>query len=189
MPPRPTKWIMRNDRPEPLLSPSVMQGRNGNTPPAQQNQLFAPIKANSNQPISAFRATSNANLSVAANAASGVLFQNVQFDLANEYNPGTSTFSPRTAGVYSLNASVEFQANANVGFNLEVVFLVNQDVVGGGNNQFQAGNLPAVVAITEILQLNAGDTVTVAMRSTAAGVIQATTRTHFAAARVPSPTS
>ncbi|CCU60528.1 hypothetical protein BSUBE1_3897 [Bacillus subtilis E1] len=27
------------------------------------------------------------NLSVAANAASGVLFQNVQFDLANEYNP------------------------------------------------------------------------------------------------------
>ncbi|QFY83558.1 hypothetical protein D0808_20200 [Bacillus subtilis] len=183
MQPRPTNWIKRNDRPEPLLSPSVT---NGNTPSAQQNQSFAPM---TNQPISAFRATSNMNLSVAANAASGVLFQNVQFDLANEYNPGTSTFSPRTAGVYSLNASVEFQANANVGFNLEVVFLVNQDVVGGGNNQFQAGNLPAVVAITEILQLNAGDTVTVAMRSTAAGVIQATARTHFAAARVPSPTS
>lgn len=134
MQPRPTKWIKRNDRPEPLLSRSVT---NGNTPSAQQNQSFAPI---TNQPISAFRATSNMNLSVAANAASGVLFQNVQFDLANEYNPGTSTFSPRTAGVYSLNASVEFQANANVGFNLEVVFLVNQDVVGGGNNQFQAGN-------------------------------------------------
>lgn len=188
MPPRPTKWIKRNDRPEPLLSPSVMQGRNGNTPPAQQNQLFAPITSNSNQPISAFRATSNANLSVAANAASGVLFQNVQFDLANEYNPNTSTFSPRTAGVYSLNASVEFQPNTIVDFNLEVVFLVNQNVVGG-NNKSQAGNIPAVVAITEILQLNAGDTVTVAMRSTAAGVIQATTRTHFAAARVPSPTS
>ncbi|MCY8137348.1 hypothetical protein MOF39_18245 [Bacillus inaquosorum] len=128
------------------------------------------------------------NLSVAANAASGVLFQNEQFDLANEYNPDTSTFSPRTAGVYSLNASVEFQANANVDFNLEVVFLVNQDVVGG-NNETQAGNLPAVVAITEILQLNAGDTVTVAMGSTAAGTIQATTRTRFAAARVPSLTS
>ncbi|CAI6307429.1 C1q domain-containing protein [Bacillus subtilis] len=127
-------------------------------------------------------------MSVAANAASGVLFQNEQFDLANEYNPDTSTFSPRTAGVYSLNASVEFQANANVDFNLEVVFLVNQDVVGG-NNETQAGNLPAV-AITEILQLNAGDTVTVAMRrSTAAGTIQATTRTRFAAARVPSLTS
>ncbi|MCY7906872.1 hypothetical protein MOB40_18605 [Bacillus inaquosorum] len=128
------------------------------------------------------------NLSVAANAASGVLFQNEQFDLANEYNPDTSTFSPRTAGVYSLNASVEFQANANVDFNLEVVFLVNQDVVGG-NNETQAGNLPAVVVITEILQLNAGDTVTVAMGSTAAGTIQATTRTRFAAARVPSLTS
>ncbi|MFD6004170.1 hypothetical protein ACTOS9_18130 [Bacillus subtilis] len=109
MQPRPTKWIKRNDRPEPLLSPSVT---NGNTPSAQQNQSFTPM---TNQPISAFRATSNMNLSVAANAASGVLFQNVQFDLANEYNPGTSTFSPRTAGVYSLNASVEFQANANVG--------------------------------------------------------------------------
>ncbi|MEC1581146.1 C1q-like domain-containing protein [Bacillus subtilis] len=162
-----------------------MQGRNGNTPISQQNQSFASI---TNQPISAFRATSNMNLSVAANAASGVLFQNEQFDLANEYNPNTSTFSPRTAGVYSLNASVEFQPNAIVDFNLEVVFLVNQDVVGG-NNKSQAGNIPAVVAITEILQLNAGDTVTVAMRSTAAGVIQATTRTHFAAARVPSPTS
>ncbi|MCY8722702.1 hypothetical protein MOD87_14045 [Bacillus inaquosorum] len=127
------------------------------------------------------------NLSVAANAASGVLFQNEQFDLANEYNPDTSTFSPRTAGVYSLNASVEFQANENVDFNLEVVFLVNQDVVGG-NNETQAGNLPAV-AITEILQLNAGDTVTVAVRSTAAGTIQETTRTRFAAARVPSLTS
>ncbi|UQZ47450.1 complement C1q domain-containing protein [Bacillus sp. PK3-037] len=188
MPPRPTKWIKRNDRPEPLLSPSVMQGRNGNTPLTQQNQLFAPITSDTNQPISAFRATSNANLSVAANAASGVRFQNVQFDLANEYNPNTSTFSPRTAGVYSLNASVEFQPNAIVDFNLEVVFLVNQDVVGG-NSQFQAGNLPAVVAITEILQLNAGDTVTVAMRSTAAGFIQATPRTRFAAARVPSPTA
>lgn len=126
---------------------------------------------------------------MATNAASGVLFQNEQFDLANEYNPDTSTFSPRTAGVYSLNAAAEFQANANVDFNLEVVFLVNQDVVGG-NNETQAGNLPAVVAITEILQLNAGDTVTVAMRrSTAAGTIQATTRTRFAAARVPSLTS
>ncbi|WP_268415445.1 C1q-like domain-containing protein [Bacillus inaquosorum] len=162
-----------------------MQGRNGNTSTSQQNQSFAPI---TNQPISAFRATSNMNLSVAANAASGVLFQNEQFDLANEYNPDTSTFSPRTAGVYSLNASVEFQANANVDFNLEVVFLVNQDVVGG-NNETQAGNLPAVVVITEILQLNAGDTVTVAMGSTAAGTIQATTRTRFAAARVPSLTS
>ncbi|MEC1775625.1 C1q-like domain-containing protein [Bacillus mojavensis] len=188
MPPRPTKWIKRNDRPEPLLSPSVMQGRNGNFSSAQQNQPFAPATANTNQPISAFRATSNTNLSVAANAASGVLFQNVEFDLANEYNPNTSTFSPRTAGVYSLNASVEFQTNAIVDFNLEVVFLVNQDVIGG-NNTFQAGNLPAVVAITEILQLNAGDTVTVAMRSTAAGVIQATPRTRFAAARVPSPTA
>ncbi|MEC1288783.1 hypothetical protein P9B58_00570 [Bacillus mojavensis] len=128
------------------------------------------------------------NVSVAANAANGVLFQNVQFDLANEYNPNTSTFSPRTAGVYSLNASVEFQSNANVDFNLEVVFLVNQDVVGG-NNTFQTRNLPAVVAITEILELNAGDTVTVAMRSTVTGVIQATTRTRFAAARVPSPTA
>ncbi|MCY9096728.1 hypothetical protein MOE96_17795 [Bacillus inaquosorum] len=185
MPPRPSKWIKRNDQPEPLLSPSVMQGRNGNTPTSQQNQSFAPI---TNQPISAFRATSNMNLSVAANAASGVLFQNKQFDLANEYNPDTSTFSPRTAGVYSLNAAVEFQANANVDFNLEVAFLVNQDVVGG-NNETQAGNLPAVVAITEILQLNAGDTVTVAMRSTAAGTIQETTRTRFAAARVPSLTS
>ncbi|MER0465545.1 hypothetical protein ABR330_02370 [Bacillus cabrialesii subsp. cabrialesii] len=185
MPSRPTKWIKRNDLPEPLLSPSVMQGRNGNTPSAQQNQLFTPI---ANQPASAFRATSNMNLSVAANAASGVLFQNVQFDLANEYNPGTSTFSPRAPGVYSLNASVEFQPNVIVDFNLEVVFLVNQNVVGG-NNKTQAGNLPAIVAITEILQLNAGDTVTVAMRSTAAGVIQATTRTRFAAARVPSPTS
>ncbi|WP_406620928.1 C1q-like domain-containing protein [Bacillus atrophaeus] len=185
MPPRPTKWIKRSIRPEPLLSPSVMQGRNGNTPAAQQNQLFGPAN---NQPISAFRAVNSTAQSLPANAASGVLFQNEQFDLANEYNPNTSTFTPRTTGVYSLIASVEFQTTAIVDFTFEVVFLVNQDVVGG-DNEFRGGALPAIVTINDILQLNAGDTVTVAMRSTAAGAVQVSTSTHFAAARLPSPTA
>ncbi|MBT2634092.1 hypothetical protein J7E20_05810 [Bacillus sp. ISL-26] len=172
MPQRPDRWIVRNNESsEPLLSPGVMQG--GSRGP---------------QTVSAFRAFTNSSQSVPANAASQVLFPVVQFDLAKEYNPNTSTFTPRMAGVYSLTASVEFQTALPGDFTLEAVFLVNQDVIGRAS-VVRTGTLPAVVTIFDILQLRAGDTVTVAMRSTAAGAVQAGQQTHFAAARVPSPTA
>ena len=51
---------------------------------------------------SAFRARNTVNQPVPANTFVKVLFQNEQFDLANEYNPATSIFIPKTKGVYSV---------------------------------------------------------------------------------------
>lgn len=68
-----------------------------------------------------------------------------------------------------------------------MVFLINSDVIEGRNSETFTGNIPAILTTTEILQLNAGDQVQVAMRSTAAGAIQASPSTQFAAVRVSSP--
>ncbi|MCQ6331320.1 complement C1q domain-containing protein, partial [Bacillus cereus] len=51
---------------------------------------------------SAFRAVNTVNQPVLANTPVKVLFQNEQFDLANEYNPVTSIFTPKTRGVYNV---------------------------------------------------------------------------------------
>ncbi|KAB2492940.1 hypothetical protein F8155_15210 [Priestia endophytica] len=154
----------------------------------KKSQVWYPNHKSGSVILSAFRAINNtANQFLPANAASQVLFQNEQFDLANEYNPNTSTFIPQMGGVYSLTASVEFQPNTIGEFTLEMVFLINSDVIEGRNSETFTGNIPAILTTTEMLQLNAGDQVQVAMRSTAAGAIQASPSTHFAAVRVSSP--
>jgi hypothetical protein len=70
-----------------------------------------------------------------------------------------------------------------------MVFLINSDVIEGRNSETFTDNIPAILTTTEILQLNAGDQVQVAMRSTVAGAIQASPNTHFAAVKVSSPTT
>ncbi len=45
---------------------------------------------------------------VPANTFVKVLFQDEQFDLANEYNPATSIFIPKTRGVYSIIGTIGF---------------------------------------------------------------------------------
>ncbi|KAB2488093.1 C1q-like domain-containing protein [Priestia endophytica] len=158
--------------------------------PYKKSQVWYPNHKSRSVRLSAFRAINNtANQLLPANAASQVLFQNEQFDLANEYNPNTSTFIPQMDGVYSLTASVEFQPNIIGEFTLEIAFLINSDVIEGRNSETFTGNIPGILTTTEVLQLNVGDQVQVAMRSTAAGAIQAMPSTHFAAARVPSPTT
>lgn len=158
--------------PEPLLSRNVTPGLNRN--PGSRPQ------ANS-----AFRATNSTTQPVTANAASQIFFPNEQFDLANEYNPANSTFTPQTTGVYSLQASYAFQPAVIGNFSLEIVFLIN-GVTFSLNNESFVGSLTGIISTSDILQLNAEDEVTVAMRSTAAGTILASSGTHFAAARLSS---
>ncbi|MCM3541182.1 C1q-like domain-containing protein [Priestia endophytica] len=156
----------------------------------RKSQVWYPNYKSGTIRLSAFRAINNtANQPLPANAAIQVLFQNEQFDLANEYNPNISTFIPQTDGVYSLTASVEFQQNISGEFTLEMVFLINSDVIEERTSKTFTGSIPGILTTTEVLQLNDGDQVQVAMRSTAAGAILASPSTYFAAARVPSPTT
>ncbi|OTY03729.1 MULTISPECIES: ABC transporter permease [Bacillus cereus group] len=140
---------------------------------------------------SAFRAVSTVNQNVPANTFVKVLFQNEQFDLANEYNPATSIFIPKTRGVYSVIGTIAFiPNNLNVNYRARVEIRVNGNpAIAIDNDFFGPINFANVVAVSSIIQLNAGDVVEVFAQSSVAGVISTVENsTHFEAARFPSPT-
>ncbi|WP_336975118.1 C1q-like domain-containing protein [Bacillus thuringiensis] len=144
---------------------------------------------------SAFRALKNIPQNIAASTSTKVLFQNEEFDLANEYNPNTSTFVPTEKGVYSITATVTFNTT-QVNRNAVVFIRVNGAQLLMGDNEFYGANLGAfqAVTVTGILQLNPGDQVDVIAFSNVGGTIaannpNAATYTHFEAARFPSPTN
>ncbi|MED2186499.1 MULTISPECIES: ABC transporter permease [Bacillus cereus group] len=139
---------------------------------------------------SAFRAVSTVNQNVPANTFVKVLFQNEQFDLANEYNPATSIFIPKTRGVYSVIGTIAFiPNNLNANYRARVEIRVNGNpAIAIDNDFFGPINFANVVAVSSIIQLNAGDVVEVFAQSSVAGVISTVENsTHFEAARFPSP--
>ncbi|WP_336975120.1 ABC transporter permease [Bacillus thuringiensis] len=138
---------------------------------------------------SAFKAISTVDQSVAANTFVKVLYQNEQFDLANEYNPVTSTFIPLTKGVYNLIASVAFFPNVQgTPFKVFITFMINGRALGGDSEFQGAIALSNIILTTDIQQLNARDIVEVFASATVPGKFFASEdQTRFAASRVPSP--
>ncbi|MED2711436.1 hypothetical protein, partial [Bacillus toyonensis] len=140
---------------------------------------------------SAFRAVNTVNQPILANTSVKVLFQNEQFDLANEYNPVTSTFMPKTRGVYSVLGNITFSPNdINVNYRARVEIRVNGNTAIAIDNDFFGpigfGN---VVSVSTIIQLNAGDIVEIYAQSSIDGVLSPLEDgSHFEAARFPSPT-
>ena len=144
---------------------------------------------------SAFRAVNTVNQPVLANTPVKVLFQNEQFDLANEYNPVTSIFTPKTRGVYSVLGNITFSPNDfNVNYRARVEIRVNGNPAIAIDNDFFGTGVffNNDVSVTTILQLEAGDLVEVFAESSIAGVIvqnvNGVNTVHFEAARFPSPT-
>ncbi|KFM98935.1 ABC transporter permease [Bacillus clarus] len=141
---------------------------------------------------SAFRARNTMTQNVPVNTFVKVLFQNEQFDLANEYNPATSIFSPRTRGVYSVLGTIGFLPNnTNLNYRARVEIRVNGNfAIAIDNDFFGPINFGNVVNVSTILQLEAGDQVEIFAQSSIAGVIDTSAGvTHFEAARFPSPTA
>ncbi|MGZ9586173.1 C1q-like domain-containing protein [Paenibacillus marinisediminis] len=142
---------------------------------------------------SAFRAVGVANQPVPANTNVKVLFPEEQFDLANEYNPVTSTFTPRHNGVYLISGTVSFNPNNHaVNYRVLVAIRVNGDpYVAADNDFFGPSNNNNVVNVSTILNLKAGDHVDIIVNSGIAGEvapnIPGVTSTHFEGARFPSP--
>ncbi|MFH7829592.1 hypothetical protein [Bacillus luti] len=144
---------------------------------------------------SAFRAINTMNQPVSANTSVKVLFQNEQFDLANEYNPAASTFIPKTRGVYSVLGNITFSPNdITVNYRARVEIRVNGNPAIAIDNDFFGTGVffNNDVSVTSILQLEAGDFVEVFAESSIAGVIVQNVNgfntVHFEAARFPSPT-
>ncbi|WP_439022677.1 ABC transporter permease [Bacillus thuringiensis] len=139
---------------------------------------------------SAFRAIKTGIQNVPADTFVKVLFQNEQFDLANEYNPATSIFIPKTRGVYSVIGTIAFiPNNINVNYRARVEIRVNGNpAIAIDNDFFGPINFANVIAVSSIIQLNAGDLVEIFAQSSVAGVISnVENSTHFEAARFPSP--
>ncbi|MGX5568747.1 hypothetical protein ACWKT7_23870 [Bacillus toyonensis] len=143
---------------------------------------------------SAFRAVNTVNQPILANTSVKVLFQNEQFDLANEYNPVTSTFMPKTRGVYSVLGNITFSPNdINVNYRARVEIRVNGNTaIAIDNDYFGTGVFfNNDVSVTSILQLEAGDVVEIFAESSIDGVIvqnvNGLNTVHFEAARFPSP--
>ncbi|WP_225990139.1 MULTISPECIES: hypothetical protein [unclassified Bacillus (in: firmicutes)] len=142
---------------------------------------------------SAFRATSATNQAVAANETIQVLYQNEQFDLANEYSTTTSSFIPKKDGVYNIIGSVHFQPTVlTTPYQINVSISVNGVSIGPDKESHGAVNVGTItrdniVETVDILQLNAGDVVEVVAVSSLAGLFLAGNGTRFAASRIPSP--
>lgn len=159
-----------------VVSPTI----NMNVPSSDSNLVRA----------SAFRAINNTIDQPLPINFVKVLFPVEQFDLANEYDSTTSTFTAKTAGVYSLSASVEFSPNIIdvPAYEVRIAFVINNaipsadaDYTGVNHVFFNA------VEINDIVQLNAGDTVEVFAASTTPGVVSTLGLNRFAIARFPSP--
>ncbi|MDN4866234.1 hypothetical protein P4573_28730 [Priestia megaterium] len=135
---------------------------------------------------SAFRAVNTTNnQNVPEDTRVKVRFPNEQFDLANEYNPGSSTFIPKKDGVYSIIASVQFDPNHfNNPYRVLLIIQVNGKDVARDNDFFSTIQFDNDVAVSTIIELNAGDIVEVFVVSSVAGEIVAdSATTRFEAVR------
>lgn len=143
-------------------------------------------------PQSAFRAV---NVTVEQSATADVpvipvLYPNEIFDLNNEYDPVTSTFTPKQDGVYLIIASVNFFPDIETNYRVLILIRVNGVPVASDNDFFGEIPIGDITSVSAILPLKAGDTVNVAVSSSTDGTILSTefaSPTHFEAARFPSP--
>jgi len=140
---------------------------------------------------SAFRAvnnTSEQNLT-ADEHVNPVLYPDVIFDENNEYNPITSIFTPKQDGIYSIIGSVNFIPDVSPStYRVLVEINVNGIPLASDNDFFGAIQIGNVTSVSAILQLTAGDAVSISCLSSVNGIINANPpATRFEAARFPSP--
>ncbi|MDA1650447.1 exosporium leader peptide [Bacillus cereus group sp. TH160LC] len=113
-------------------------------------------------------------------------FDVVEFDLNGEYD-GISTFTPKQDGVYLIIGSVTFSPGFVSIYTTTVNILVNGNIAT--TLPFMNGSTSVLnfTIISSILQLQAGDAVTIQAVTSITGVYVPNTGTHFEAARFPSP--
>lgn len=122
-----------------------------------------------------------------------VKYPNVVFDLNNEYDPDSSTFSPKQDGIYSITASVNFGPVVNdiivpTNYRVLIVIRVNGQPVVADNDFFGEIPIGSGISVSAILQLDAEDEVNIAAVSSTNGIFFANPLgMHFDIARLPSP--
>ena len=136
---------------------------------------------------SAFRALKNTPTQIpVVNTNVKVSFTDEQFDLNNEYNSNTSTFVAKTSGVYLFTGTLIFSPNNIIPSYQFGVQLAVDGVVTDVDLDFTGffAQFEGVVDISEILWLNAGQTVEIYSFSSTPGTLIAETRSSFAGAKI-----
>lgn len=145
---------------------------------------LAPVAAPARQ--NAFRAVKNDNQFL-DNVASyqQITFEDPQFDYGNVYREATSTFRPRSCGVYTCNATVAFIPADSVENTIYVMLSTDGGTTG---EQFCSSFMPNsqtnIVNVSTVLQLGSGDRVQVSCRPSVPGTVLAEF-TNFSAALCP----
>ena len=141
---------------------------------------------------SAFKAVnSTADQTVTANTpVVPVLYPNQIFDLNNEYDPATSTFTPKQDGIYLIIASVSFfPDDVETNYRLVLNIRLNNIPVVTDDEFFGANPVPTgdQVSVSGILKLEKGDEVTISLFPTTDGIIIAEpASTRFEASKLTS---
>ncbi|WP_234447599.1 ABC transporter permease [Viridibacillus soli] len=105
----------------------------------------------------------------------------------NEYDPATSIYTPQQSGVYSILSSVGIDPTVLGTYVVELDILVNGSVRAREVEE-ELGTQATTVTVSSILQLLAGDEVTITISTTQASAVTVPgiTDTNFEAARFPS---
>lgn len=140
--------------------------------------------------VSAFKAVNLSDQTIPVDIDTKILYPNEQLDLANEYNPATSTFIPNNSGVYSIIASIEFQPfDSTNAYRIGISIRVNGVDIAINNVFSSAGEQISIAAVSTNVPLQAGDRVEVFAVFSTAGVVDGDSRTtRFEGSRFPSPT-
>jgi hypothetical protein len=132
---------------------------------AQLNQNFSNLETRMQaveaavHPTSAFHAALSVAQTIPTNLRTTVIFDQVEFDSASEYNKTTGGFTAAKAGVYVFLCNVEF-VNAVTADWYATIRKNGTDLVGA---EFTTpGNQGASPQVTVVTQLAANDTVTCA---------------------------
>jgi hypothetical protein len=86
------------------------------------------------------------------------------------HTAGTAPVTVFRAGVYRVAASIPVQRNANPAANATACIRVNGVSVACQTERLEANNVPRAIPLTAIVQLAAGDVVTLAFKGTSTAV-------------------
>lgn len=110
----------------------------------------------------AFNVTASATQSLTVNVSTKVAFNTKTFDLTNNFDTTTNTFTAPIAGYYQINASAGHRIALNT-FGIYVVIMKNGVVTSSIGMSGGTANSYAASGVSELLYLAANDTVAINM--------------------------
>lgn len=150
---------------------------------------FPPIQTQA-EPRSAFRAANAATTqSVGPADLTQIAYPNKIFDLNNEYDPITSTFTPKQDGIYLIIASLSFNPNVPSNYSLRMFIDINRETAAAADNDFFGEEVTVtsnLLNVSTITQLSRNDNVQILAQATVDGItVPDQIFMHFEAVRFP----